>query len=250
MLILLPPSEGKVGARSGRPVDLAALSSPVLTPAREQVLGALTSLCRDDPATAVATLGLSPGLADEVARNARLLEAPAAPAAKVYRGVLYEALDLATLDAPAKRLAGRSLLVFSALWGVVRIGDRIPAYRCSSAVSLPGTGGLPGFWRRYLAPAVEEAAGSGLVLDLRSSGYASMWPPGPLAARTVTVRVLHGGKVVSHFNKATKGRLVRTLLQAGARPRWSKDLAAMLRDLKYTVAETAPNRLDVTVDEL
>ena len=43
------------------------------------------------------------------------------------------------------------------------------------------------------------------------------------------MRVLHesGGKrtVVSHFNKATKGRIVRALLEDGADPRTPKALA-------------------------
>ena len=102
------------------------------------------------------------------------------------------------------------------------------------------------------------------VLDLRSSGYAAMWrPTGRLAERTVTVRVLHeqvvAGEVrrsvVSHFNKASKGRLVRDLLLADAAPRSAGRLVEGLRDLKYTVEErpTAAGRsrqADVIVREL
>jgi hypothetical protein len=69
----------------------------------------------------------------------------------------------------------------------------------------------------------------------------------------VTVRVLHerDGRrtVVSHFNKATKGRLVRDLLQAGARPVTTRELVHALRDLKYEV-EGEGDRLDVVVREL
>jgi hypothetical protein len=55
--------------------------------------------------------------------------------------------------------------------------------------------------------------------------------------------------VVSHFNKATKGRLVRDLAMAGASPRDTLELASVLRDLKYTV-EVDGGRLDVIVAEL
>jgi len=103
-----------------------------------------------------------------------------------------------------------------------------------------------------------EAAGSGLVLDLRSSAYAAAWKPrGPLAQRTATVRVLQVSvvdgvekrSVVSHFNKATKGRLLRALLTAGAAPRTPAALAAALRDLGFTVEE-AGTRLDVLVRDV
>ncbi|PKQ16226.1 MAG: peroxide stress protein YaaA, partial [Actinobacteria bacterium HGW-Actinobacteria-8] len=37
MLLLLPPSEGKTPATSGSPIDVAALSHPVLSDARRRV---------------------------------------------------------------------------------------------------------------------------------------------------------------------------------------------------------------------
>lgn len=95
---------------------------------------------------------------------------------------------------------------------------------------------------------LDDAAGRGPVLDLRSAAYAATWTPrGELAERTVTVRVLHEREVdgvpvrsvVSHFNKATKGRLVRDLLVAGARPRTAAELIGTLRELKHTVVEQA-----------
>ncbi|MFJ6197819.1 peroxide stress protein YaaA [Micromonospora sp. NPDC092111] len=263
MLILLPPSEGKADAGTGRRLDLSRLSLPELTPAREAVLAALTTLGRsDDEEAALAALGLSAGQRGELVRNARLDRAATAPAGQVYTGVLYEALDLASLPPDALRTARRSVLVSSGLWGAVRLTDRIPPYRCPIGARLPGVGALSAYWRRVLPPAMTAAAGAGPVLDLRSAAYAATWtPPAELAGRTVTVRVLHERQpgvrtVVSHFNKATKGRLVRDLLVAGARPRSATALVSALRELRYTVEEqpvTAagrPRQVDVVVTEL
>lgn len=265
MLILLPPSEGKADAGTGRRLDPSRLSLPELTPAREEVLSALVALCADpDEAAARAALGLSEGQRGELRRNARLRQAATAPAGRIYTGVLYEALDLATLPPAAERLARRSVLISSGLWGAVRLTDRIPPYRCPIGAKLPGVGALSAYWRRALAPAMTAAAGDRPVLDLRSGAYAATWTPrGELARRTVTVRVLHEREVdgtltrsvVSHFNKATKGRLVRDLLTAGARPRTADALVGALRDLKYTVEEQPaaadrPRQLDVVVTEL
>ncbi|UNZ19535.1 peroxide stress protein YaaA [Streptomyces sp. 891-h] len=265
MLVLLPPSEGKAEGGKGRPLDLETLSLPGLTQARETVLEELVALCRADEEKAREVLGLSEGLRGEVAKNAGLRTAPARPAGEIYTGVLYDALGLATLDAAAKRRAARSLLVFSALWGAVGIKDRIPSYRLSGGVKLPGTGALGRFWRGPLESVLPEAAGGGLVLDLRSSAYAAMWKPkGDLARRTATMRVLQSRlvdgvekrSVVSHFNKATKGRIVRSLLEAGAAPKTPAELAGTLRELGYVV-EGAENgdgpkatALDVVVTEL
>ncbi|MEV2238199.1 peroxide stress protein YaaA [Micromonospora sp. NPDC049891] len=264
MLILLPPSEGKAEVGSGRRLDLDRLSLPGLNPVREEVLSALVALSAGPPETALTALGLGPGQHGEVRRNARLRQAATAPAGRIYTGVLYEALDLTSLPATAQRAAGRQVLVSSGLWGAVRLTDRIPPYRCPIGARLPGVGALPALWRRELGAALTEAAGRGPVLDLRSGAYAAAWTPrGELAERTLTVRVLHEREVdgvpvrsvVSHFNKATKGRLVRDLLLAGARPRTAGALVTTLRDLKYAVCEQEsgpgrPRQVDVIVSEL
>jgi cytoplasmic iron level regulating protein YaaA (DUF328/UPF0246 family) len=259
LLILLPPSEGKADSGRGAPLRLESLSLPGLTAAREAVLGELVELCGADEDKAREVLGLSEGLRGEVAKNAGLRTAGARPAGEIYTGVLYDALDLASLDPAAKRRAGRSLLVFSGLWGAVRVTDRIPSYRCSMGVKLPGLGALAGHWRAPMAEALPEVAENALVLDLRSAAYAAAWKPrGEVAGRTATVRVLHAPtrKVVSHFNKATKGRIVRSLLSAGAAPRDPAELVEALRDLGYVVEAEAPGKaerpwaLDVLVDEI
>ncbi|KOG27706.1 peroxide stress protein YaaA [Streptomyces resistomycificus] len=259
MLVLLPPSEGKASSGRGAPLKLESLSLPGLTGAREAVLEELVELCVGDEDKAREVLGLSEGLRGEVAKNAELRTAGARPAGEVYTGVLYDALGLASLDTAAKKRAARSLLVFSGLWGAVRVTDRIPSYRCSMGVRLPGLGALGAHWRTPMASALPEVAGAGLLLDLRSSAYAAAWKPkGEVAGRTATVRVLHAPtrKVVSHFNKATKGKIVRSLLSAGISPAGPAELVEALRDLGYVVEAEAPAKagaawaLDVLVDEI
>jgi cytoplasmic iron level regulating protein YaaA (DUF328/UPF0246 family) len=191
--------------------------------------------------------------------NAGLRSAPTARADQVYSGVLYDALSPATLSPAARRRATSRLLVTSSLFGLVGPADRIPAYRLSGDAVLPGLGGIAAHWRESLGPAAAELVGDRLLVDLRSSMYAAFWrPPAAIARRVATMRVLHevAGKrqVVSHFNKATKGRIVRELLEAGAAPRSPARLAETLRDLGWTVEvdETprAGTRLDVVVSEL
>ncbi|MBT2385004.1 peroxide stress protein YaaA [Streptomyces sp. ISL-11] len=265
MLVLLPPSEGKATGGTGPALRVDGLSLPGLAEAREAVLTELVELCAGDEDKAAEVLGLSPGLRGEVAKNAGLRTAGTRPAGEVYTGVLYDALGLASLDAAARGRAERSLLVFSGLWGAVRVGDAIPSYRCSMGVRLPGLGALGAYWRGATEAELPREADGRLVLDLRSAAYASAWKPkGEVAERTATVRVLQSRtvngvekrSVVSHFNKATKGRLVRDLLSAGVEPAGPAELVAALRELGYAVEATAPAKggkpwaLDVVVTEL
>jgi uncharacterized protein len=262
VLILLPPSEGKTAPRRGKTLDLGDLSSPGLRATRTRVLDALVSLCAEQPERAASVLEVPKTQLELVALNASLRSAPTARADAVYAGVLYDALGLATLSAGARRRATSRVRVTSSLFGLVAPTDRIPAYRLSGDAVLPGLGTVSGVWRQALGPEISDLVGDGLLVDLRSGMYAAFWrPAGTLLTergRVATVRVLHEVKgkrqVVSHFNKATKGRILRTLLEDGANPRTPARLAEALRDLGWTVELTdgakGAAQLDVVVSEL
>lgn len=228
MLVLLPPSEGKADPpRRGAAVDLAALSFPELTPTRQRLLDALTTLCRDEPDRAAGVLELGPTLRHLVGVDAAAATSPTMPARRLYTGVLYAALGLLDLPPAAAARASRDLVIASGLWGLVRPGDRLPAYRLPGGLSLPGVGPLPRAWRPPLTAVGPALVGRGPVLDLRSGTYTATWSPtGELADVTVTVRVLservpsRGGSdrsVVAEANKAVKGQLTRALLLDDAR---------------------------------
>lgn len=222
MRILLPPSEGKAAPSSGPVLDLSALAFPVLTPIRRQVLQTLLDLCRSDPAAALSRLGLGPGLAAEVERDANLLDAPCAPARQVYTGVLFAALAPATLPATDR------LLIASGLFGLLGTGDPIPAYRLSGSVRLPGLPAPKALWRPALRQVLTELAEEHLLVDMRSQTYQSWCPPGTVMIRVMMLR--NGRRVsVSHHNKSSKGLLARELLLADAEPGDASELVDLLR---------------------
>ncbi|HWT94144.1 MAG TPA: peroxide stress protein YaaA [Solirubrobacteraceae bacterium] len=246
MLVLLPPSEGKTAPEAGEPVDLASLAfGPALLKPRDRVLRTLARVSAGRPATALRALGLSAGQAGELAKNAALLEAPAGPASEVYTGVLYERLGLPSLDADARA----SVLIFSALWGVVRPDDRIPAYKLSMGAKLPRFAtGLAAFWKPALTKALPR---DGLVLDLRSGAYAAAWAP-PASATVVAVRGFtereDGSRsVVSHMVKATRGEVARLVLSSGAEPSSAEEIAELVRAAGHTV-ELTPAKSGVFLD--
>jgi hypothetical protein len=210
--ILLPPSEGKTPAPKGAPVRLEELHFPALTGARRQVLESLAQV--SGTADALGRLGVGASLADEVARNTRLHSEPAAPAHTVYSGVLYDALGYRSMTATQRRKADDAVVVVSGLWGAIGFADRIPAYRLSMSVALPGLGRLASFWKPLLEQALAAAVQDELVVDCRSSTYTAAFAPP--AGQTVAVNVFQetGGKrtVVSHFAKHTRGELTRHLL--------------------------------------
>lgn len=218
MLVLLPPSEGKRAPESGAPVDLGSLAYaevPQLARARVKAIEAVVKVARSPQRKrALDLLGLTPGLADELERDAVLQTAPAAAAGEVYTGVLYQHLDLASLSATAVARARERVLVASALWGVVALDDRIPAYRLSISARLPALTktGLAAYWRAPLAQALPDEPG-GLVVDMRSGGYAAAWRP--REATLVEVKASTAdGRPISHMAKAVRGTVTRELMRA------------------------------------
>lgn len=231
MLILLPPSERKRVPVRGKPLDLAALSFPELNPMRAELVAELSRVSSQPDAGGILQLPTTMGAA--LTTNTRLVTAPTAAADRVYAGVLYAALGLDTLTGTALRCARSSIMIVSALWGGLRLRDRIPAYRLSMAVTLPGQPPLATRWRPLLAEVIPAAAGRGLVVDCRSSMYAAAWQPtGPLVHRTVGVRVfreVQGRRtVVSHLAKHTRGQVARVIVSAPTEPRRPAALAALL----------------------
>ncbi len=250
VLILLPPSEGKAApARRGRPTDLDRLSLPELTEHRTRVLSSLIGLSsRPEAAT---LLGLGPQQAEQVRRNVELGSLPGRPALEIYTGVLFSALDHATLSPTAKRRAAAAVRVQSALWGPIGPSDRIAPYRLSIGATLPAIGPLASFWRRSIERIAPTSDG-GVILDCRSSGYASAWRGDrDQSSRTVAVRVLTevNGRlaVVSHAAKHTRGLVARAALSADRAPRSPQQVADLVgADWRCELVETSSGwRLDV-----
>jgi cytoplasmic iron level regulating protein YaaA (DUF328/UPF0246 family) len=217
MLVLLPPSEGKARPEAGEPVDLGSLAfAAELTEQREELIEAL-----------------DPGMR----------EAPAAPAAEVYTGVLYGRLELPKLPAKARR----QVLIAGMLWGFVRPDDRIPYYKLPPKERLDGIGPLAKYWRPALAEAVPDEEGE-LILDMRSGAYTAAWKPKQATLLAVRAFTEDDGerKAVSHMAKAVRGDVARALLQAKKSPTDPEAAAALAESAGFTV-ELNDGNLDVIV---
>ncbi|MGY4859856.1 YaaA family protein [Cryobacterium sp. AP23] len=215
MLVLLPPSETKRSGGGFLPLELDSLRFPALTARRNVLVQALADLAGDPEAT-VRALKLGRTQLAEVDRNAALRSSATTPVIDRYTGVLYDALDAATLSADARAFAGRHLLVHSALLGPVGGLDRVPAYRLSHDSRLPGLP-LKKHWASDVSAVLETS--EGLLLDLRSEGYVSLGPAADHAERYFLRVVTEGAdgqtRALNHFNKKSKGEFTRALLENG-----------------------------------
>ena len=245
MLLLLPPSETKRDGGSGAPLDLAALSFPELTSARSSAIAALSALSRD-LGSAARMLRLGPASASQAAKNRVLTSSPTMPSLDRYDGVLFDELDAGSLPAQARRFAGEHVAIGSALFGLTGALDPIPGYRLSHDSRLPETS-LLRIWR-----AVEPDLGSsGLVLDLRSEGYAALLPI-PAGADGWYVRVVSEDsagrtRALNHFNKKGKGAFARRLILAGIDHADVDSLLDWAKAERIRLQRGAPGELELVV---
>lgn len=248
MKILLPPSETKRPGGNGAPLDVSTLALPGLHSARHAVIDALVDLAADEDA-ARKVLKLSPKQAGDVAHNRMLRSAATMPAVDRYTGVLYDALDAQTLSSASRRWLGSHTWIHSAPLGPIGALDGIPTYRLAAGTSLPGVSALRRHWAEATTQAMAEEAPV-FVLDLRSEAYVALGPV-PASVPSAYVRVVtEHGRALNHFNKKSKGLLVRALAEDRPRVRsvrtlrtWADSRGLVLRDasdpgiLELVVAE-------------
>ncbi|PNW07955.1 peroxide stress protein YaaA [Microbacterium testaceum] len=249
MLVLLPPSETKRPGGEGAPLDFDGLALPSLRSARESVVDALVALSSDEE-EAARVLKISAKRRHEVADNAALRTSPTLPAIDRYTGVLFDALDAGSLEAPARSWLSDHVMIHSAPLGPVAALDGIPAYRLAAGTSVPGIPSLRRIWAGAVSEAWEELRPD-FVVDLRSEAYAALGPL-PAGVPSAYVRVMSedsGGeaRALNHFNKHAKGALVRALASQAARIGSLEDLHAWAQGAGWTLRAGGPGEVALIV---
>ena len=149
------------------------------------------------------------------------------PAINVYIGVLYQALDWATLSPAAKKRGEAAIAIISAKYGAIRPSHKIESYKAK----------IDNKAMREPIAALLDSIKTDLIVDCRSSTYKTVW--GSPADTTVEVRistVVDGVRtVVTHMSKKVRGEITRWLLQSRSIPKSPEDLYAIISE-KYPCA--------------
>ena len=233
--LLLPPSEGKASGGSGPAWITQPGHFPELDDRRAAVVRALAALRGGDEKL----LGIGGNhLAQARLANEALASAPSMPAWRRYTGVVWGALDVASLPASVKRRAMTSVVVPSGLLGLSTLADPTPEYRLKMGASLAPFGKLSTWWRPALGDALSEWAARRFVVDLLPNEHRAACSQAKMRGLSVTI-VERDGRAAGHDAKAAKGRLARHLLTSGGHP---ADALASWSDPRFDLVITPIHR--------
>lgn len=224
MLFLLPPSESKAkGAYSG---------------ARENVLSV------SQVALAFGTLGDARKAAADLLEDKSILAAPTMMAIDRYTGTLYGAIhgrglkgsvnEFAHLSDEAVKRAKETILIQSALFGLIPATGLIPNYKFSATPKLKAIWSEPhqAIFRRL----------RGIIIDMRSKQYGALAPiPEDVESYylDVVLEAADGTRSsMNHFNKKSKGELIHAVLNAKQQPETIADLRRIAKKAGFGLEQT------------
>ena len=194
LFILIPPSEGKNSG--GTDNSLKNISQPVC-----KMIDTLQSYSGDWEKL----LGVKGKALQKVIQiNKEILTSPTMPAIERYSGVVYKAIDYASLNTKAKKFFNTHVRIVSAVFGLVSPDDLIPNYKLKiDKLSAQK------FWNEILMAHVQNNFCFNLLPKAHQKAIT------PSNNLNIDFVVKKNGKIIhaGHKGKHIKGRFIRWLCE-------------------------------------
>jgi len=223
MYILFSPSEGKRLGGDESKLSQESLIFSALYEKRLPLLKAYNSLMLNGSDEALHKLTGIKKEAEVEKYKEDLFASPLMKAFERYDGVAYDYLDIGSLPQKQKEYLYKQTIIFSNLFGPLRGGDKIPAYKLKQGSSLDGVA-TEKVYKKAFSSELDKLFKKELILDLRAGFYEKFYT---LEQEFVTMKFLKGGKSVSHWAKAYRGKVLQTLSKV--QPQTKQELL----DMKY-----------------
>jgi len=228
MYILFSPSEGKKLGGDHPPLDKDKLLFPELYDVRLSLLHKYNTLVLNGSTDDLQKLTGIKKEAEISKYKNDLFSTPTMPSLHRYDGVAYEYLDISSLSPDQVSYLYTQTIIFSNLFGPVLGGDLIPSYKFKQGETLNKIF-TEKVYKKDFSSSLDELLKDQLVLDLRAGFYEKFYA---LDQDFITMKFLKGGKSVSHWAKAYRGKVLQTL--AKIQPKSKEELLNIQYDgLKF-----------------
>ena len=208
MKILLAPSETKqAGGKDS--FDINKLSFDKLSLTRKELLSAYQHII--DTKNMLLIKKMFGFKKDTDIQNylVDILSQPTLKAIQRYTGVAYDYINYQSLDKNAQTYIDKNVLIFSNLFGILKADDFIPTYRLKQGEPI-NTIYTDKAYKESLKPILDEYLQDKDILDLRANYYQKFYK---ISHPYTTLKFLKNGKVVSHWAKAYRGIVLKTIAQ-------------------------------------
>lgn len=205
MKILLAPSETKTLYRD-TVFDINNLLFANTLSQRKEILDRYNNIILDNRSKEIQEMfGLKKD--SDMAQYLKTIDnkSQACMAIKLYTGVAFDHLEYDTLIKKAKNYIEKNVIVFSNLFGPVLAGDVLPLYRLQQGKNARDKK-TDEIYKKYSSPLLDELLEDEDILDIRAGHYDKFYIP---KKNYTTLKFLKDGKVVSHWAKAYRGKVLR-----------------------------------------
>ncbi|AXH13549.1 YaaA family protein [Halarcobacter bivalviorum] len=124
-----------------------------------------------------------------------------------YDGVAFDALAYKSLDKNTQKYIDENVLLFSNLFGPIKADDLIPDYKYKQGAKLPNVN-VEKFYLDNFTDSLDSFIGEE-VIDLRAGFYEKFYKV--KEAKVLTFKFIKDGKVVSHWAKFYRGKLLQEI---------------------------------------
>jgi cytoplasmic iron level regulating protein YaaA (DUF328/UPF0246 family) len=208
MKILFSPSEAKSDFNDSSALSNKSLIFSNFFEKRVDVIKKLNAfLKKSDSKELVKFFGIKNLKECEEFANLDLLNSPTCKAINRYTGVAYQYLDFETLSNDQQTWLCDNTLIFSNLFGPILAGDTIPYYRFKQSSIIDGFKPEV-YYKEHFSEEIDNYIDNDLVIDLRAGFYEKFYT---LKSEHITMKFIKNGKVVSHWAKAYRGKVLRQL---------------------------------------
>lgn len=126
-----------------------------------------------------------------------------------YSGVSYSYLAYNSLNETAKNYILDNVIIFSNLFGPIQAKDKIPHYKFKQGVKIKDFA-YEKYYKEHFSNALDDFLEKEEIIDLRAGIYEKFYQ---IKKPYTTYKFIKGGKVVSHFSKAYRGILLKTMAE-------------------------------------
>lgn len=240
MKILLAPSETKTLYKDTN-FDIDSLLFANLLPQRKDILEKYNEIIKDNnPKEIKEMFGLKKD--NDIAQYLKTIDnqSPACKAIKLYTGIAFDYLKYDLLETKAKIYIEKNVIIFSNLFGPVLAGDTLPLYRLQQGENVRDKK-TDEIYKKYSSSLLDEYLRDDDILDIRAGYYDKFYIP---TKNYTTLKFLKDGKVVSHWAKAYRGKVLRECAKNDIQN--TKDFLALnIESLQIIELQTKKNKTEV-----